>query len=254
MIPSKISIRLEPEERAALEIMAKEDDWSNISGFIKYKLFGKEAKQKIKTTDEDLATYLKYEVCELTERTNLTLQRISDALYTLDLADNEAWKNKIASWLRTLSRENEAFQRAISRIARRLHMKEFFERNIDIDNFITQGLMNHRASFVDYKNKYHPDGSPSPSAQMPLITFFATVSQEPKKTPEGPYYFQVQLINKDGQRVYYDCYTISSYSEIMKLKIDDYVCISGYLIRFPTIEKQGKVLPKQFSVLTKTPK
>ena len=37
---SKISIKLSPEERALLDVWRHEDGWENVSGFIKYRLFG----------------------------------------------------------------------------------------------------------------------------------------------------------------------------------------------------------------------
>ena len=65
-----IKARLTPDEMAILQIDMEREKWQNISGYIRYKLFGNEPSKKIEETIEqgepkDLAVILEKQIEEL---------------------------------------------------------------------------------------------------------------------------------------------------------------------------------------------
>lgn len=111
---NKITLRLSKEEKVNLSKMMKEEEWSNVAGFIKYKLFGEKAdavyaRMKRNSEPEDISIIMKIlmeslvnEIGYLNYRFNYELERLDKNSDKLDdkiakkiLSTMTQWKKNI---------------------------------------------------------------------------------------------------------------------------------------------------------------
>lgn len=139
MDASRICLRLNARERSVLENKMREEGWENMSGYIRYKLFGiepdKEIKMLIRSKDPwAIANLLRNEVFELTEQYLYVVFRYNKdmaQLYREEGVDVKEWAKATNEWHAALTRRTEQALGLISDIAKALGLEAYFKRPSD---------------------------------------------------------------------------------------------------------------------------
>lgn len=137
-------IRFSVSERAMLENLMAAEGWENVSGFIKYKLFGsdedEELERQIDTRDPAvIATFLLKSVLELTDVYMYVKYRYDkdmNQLYREEGVDVNEWKKATNKWLSELTKRTETHLTLIRRIADSLGLENYTDLpsdHMDID-------------------------------------------------------------------------------------------------------------------------
>ena len=140
-------IRLTPIEMTIIQLEMKRDGWTNVSGFLKYKLFGRDYR---KETDENVASKDSEAVGSLLLNATLELANQVEFLiyrYNRDLqqlfreegTDWNKWAKATKPWHNTMLAKTEEALTLIRRICEVLNIREYFDlpsdsMNIDPDN------------------------------------------------------------------------------------------------------------------------
>jgi hypothetical protein len=117
---SMLYMRLNPMEMSLLNSMMKDDDWSNMSGFIKYKLFGDRPEEKyvrkLKNieSEKDIQLVLKNLMSQMNDqidyiniRFNREIDEFKEAVEGMDPKSVNKWMNTISSWQRELQAKTD---------------------------------------------------------------------------------------------------------------------------------------------------
>jgi len=142
-----LKIRVTPEERTLLSEQMKDEGWTNMTGYVKYKLFGLEPENELEKIIEtknpepigrlllnrilDFSNYYRY-VCYRYEKD-------MSQLYREEGVDIDQWRKATNRWHLTLIKKTEDMLGGIVRVAKSIGLNEFFElpsdkMKIDIDN------------------------------------------------------------------------------------------------------------------------
>ena len=134
-----IRIRFTPEERTLLEDKMREEDWENMSSFIKYKIFGSNAEEKIekRIKTKDPQTILSYLV-NLLKKLNGYLEYFKyryekdmQQLYREEGADEKKWINATRKWNLKALHEAQKVAAIITQIAETMGLKVRFDQTYD---------------------------------------------------------------------------------------------------------------------------
>lgn len=109
---NKLGIRFSPRERALLENWMRRDGWENMSGFIKYRLFGYEPDLKVRHQveegrTEDIVNLLRNEIKELARLYTYVSDRYAkdmNVLYEEESVDIKKWIASTNQWHATLAK------------------------------------------------------------------------------------------------------------------------------------------------------
>ena len=256
MIPNKISIRFNPDERALLDRYMKEAGWENTSGFVKLKLFGLDNPfKKLQIEKEDLGRFLIYSICECAEKINDVYHGLEKAITIVDNDSNnkgnEVWKAEISKWCNHSIQIINSFFRAVKRIARRLNMTEACELPESEEQLWREGLINHRKQFF----RMNPLGTPSANEMRPIITIFGRVSQEAQESQIQDSHktilsIRVNYMNTSNVEKEFVCLCYNNVkekrcSDMKKLKLDDIVCVEGEYLKEGKMILQSLILCKK---------
>lgn len=127
----RIVVRLNPEEKTLLELAMREEEWNNVSGFIKYKLFGFDTDYKIKKVitsrnGENIALLIQNELAELNNNLayfRYRYDRDMNQLYREEGVNVQDWKNATVDWhKRALEKMKDIYQ-SIKDISRELDIE-----------------------------------------------------------------------------------------------------------------------------------
>lgn len=152
-----LAIRFNPEELTLLQEAMKKDDWTNASGFIKYKLFGFNYKPKIdkliKSKDKEaigtLMLNTSLRLAESIEYLNYRYNRDMQQLWREEGTDWKAWAKVTNVWHKSMLQKTEEALTILRRVSQILGIDEYFvmpsdSMNIDPDN-ATQEEMDRMA-------------------------------------------------------------------------------------------------------------
>lgn len=128
----KLGIRFSPRERALLENWMRRDGWENMSGFIKYRLFGFEPDRKLEKqikegTHEDVVTLLREEIKELARRYTYVYDRYNKdmgVLYIEPGVDVKQWAAVTNHWHAELVKQTNKMMDVFIMIAKNLGISE----------------------------------------------------------------------------------------------------------------------------------
>lgn len=142
---NKIQIRLSFNELSILENEMKKEEWENISGYIRYRLFGMDPTKKIRKQiagkePEDLVNMLKNAVLELAAKADYYRFRYDkdmSQLYREEGVDIKKWIEATNKWRRTIDNDFMEVFSTIRQIAKVLELDEYFHmpsRDMHLDN------------------------------------------------------------------------------------------------------------------------
>lgn len=142
-----VSLRLNPEELMLLQEAMKNEDWNNVSGYIKYKVFGldyeQETNQKVANRDTvAIGTLLLNATLELAgqiEYLNYRYNRDMQQLWREEGTDWKKWAKATKQWHNNMLEKTEETLTLIRRVCEILNIQEYFHlpsdtMNIDPDN------------------------------------------------------------------------------------------------------------------------
>lgn len=142
-----IFIRVTPEEKTLLLEQMKAEGWTNITGYIKYKLFGLDPEDKldkiIETRDaEAIGRLLFNQMLDYTNYYRYVCYRYDKdmaQLYREEGVDLDQWRKVTNRWHMTLIKKTEDMLGGIVRISQSIGLNEFFElpsdkMEIDLEN------------------------------------------------------------------------------------------------------------------------
>ena len=139
-----VIFRTTPEERGLLESMMDKDGWENVSGFVKYKLFGMDPDRKVnelieRKNSSEIGTLLKNAVLDLTNYYIYVKYRYDkdmSQLYREEGVDVKKWISSTNKWHAELTKRTDRALSLIRRIADSLSIDSYFELpsdKMDID-------------------------------------------------------------------------------------------------------------------------
>lgn len=134
-----IKIRVNVAERSLLESMMREADWQNVSGFIKFKLFGQAPEQRLDEIIEsknrdDIVAILRNCVLELAEQHIYVLGRYNKdmgQLYREEGVDVKSWVGATNRWHAELVKRTQEMLTLVRKIAAALGLTEYFHMPSD---------------------------------------------------------------------------------------------------------------------------
>lgn len=137
-----VAIRFNPEETTLLQQAMKKDDWGNVSGYIKYKLFGLDYDRKTDSLIESkereaIGTLLlnsSLELADQIEYLNYRYNRDMQQLWREEGTDWKQWAKVTKGWHRNMILKTEEALTLIRRICEILNIKEYFEMPSDSMN------------------------------------------------------------------------------------------------------------------------
>lgn len=136
---NRVIIRMSPEEKTLLQEEMRQNGWDNLSGFIKYKLFGLDPDQRIdsliKSGDpESIALLLRNRLMDLTGQyiyIRYRYDRDMNQLYREEGVNLKEWTKATEKWLSALvSATNESFA-LLRKVAVKLGLNDFFVSESD---------------------------------------------------------------------------------------------------------------------------
>lgn len=141
-----IQIRMNSQERSLLEDAMSKEDWENVSGFIKYKLFGYEPEERFKKMIESgdkqtIVIALKNSVLDLADKAawyKYRYDRDMNQLYREEGVDLKAWIKATNTWHRKFAEDIKEHFSMLRKIAEILNLDEYFDlpskhMNIDLE-------------------------------------------------------------------------------------------------------------------------
>lgn len=142
-----LKIRVTPEEKTLLLQQMKAEGWMNITGYIKYKLFGLDPEDKldkiIETKDAEAVGRLLFnQMLDYTNYYRYVCYRYDKdmtQLYREEGVDLDQWRKATNRWHMTLIKKTEDMLGGIVRISQSIGLNEFFElpsdkMEIDLEN------------------------------------------------------------------------------------------------------------------------
>ena len=140
-----VSLHLKWDEKSVLENEMKKEEWENISGYIRYRLFGMDPTKKIRKQiaekePEDLVNILKNAVLELAAKADYYRFRYDkdmSQLYREEGVDIKKWIEATNKWRRTIDNDFMEVFSTIRQIAKVLELDEYFHmpsRDMHLDN------------------------------------------------------------------------------------------------------------------------
>ena len=136
---NRVIIRISPEEKTLLQEEMRQNGWDNLSGFIKYKLFGLDPGQKIESliksdNPESIALLLRNQLMDLTGQyiyIRYRYDRNMNQLYREEGVNLKEWIKATGKWLSALvSATNESFA-LLRKVAVKLGLNDFFVSESD---------------------------------------------------------------------------------------------------------------------------
>lgn len=129
-----IKFRLTAEEKSLLESSMRKQGWTNVSGFIRYKLFGLDPGQKVDRMIEDgehddLVILLKNATLELAEYFLYFYNRYEKDMAQLwkeEGVDMDAWTSATNRWHSEVAKRIEQYFVTSRKIAAALGLEEYF--------------------------------------------------------------------------------------------------------------------------------
>lgn len=115
----KLSISLSPTEKSLLDSMMKKEEWENVGGFIKYKLFGfdyeKKYRNAINNADEDLLkkilinlmTDLNDQLDYINARYTKELEALKQSTAMVDAKSISKWVSLLKQWNDNVEKKTE---------------------------------------------------------------------------------------------------------------------------------------------------
>lgn len=149
---SLIKIRFTPKEKTLLETMMRKEGWGNVSGFIRYKLFGFDPDEKIKLLIDEkdadgIAALLKNCALSLADLYMYVIYRYDKdmaQLYREEGVDLKAWAGKTNKWHSELVKQTEEYLKLMRRVAEALGLESYAKRSpsapIDYENVTKEEL------------------------------------------------------------------------------------------------------------------
>lgn len=134
-----VHLRMSPEEKTLLQEEMRQNGWDNLSGFIKYKLFGLDPDQKIESliksgNPESIALLLRNQLMDLTGQyiyIRYRYDRDMNQLYREEGVNLKEWTKATEKWLSALvSATNESFA-LLRKVAVKLGLNDFFVSESD---------------------------------------------------------------------------------------------------------------------------
>ncbi len=134
-----VHLRMSPEEKTLLQEEMRQNGWDNLSGFIKYKLFGLDPGQKIESliksdNPESIALLLRNQLMDLTGQyiyIRYRYDRDMNQLYREEGVNLKEWTKATGKWLSALvSATNESFT-LLRKVAVKLGLNDFFVSESD---------------------------------------------------------------------------------------------------------------------------
>lgn len=135
----RVVVRLSPDERTLLETMMRSEEWENVSGFIKSKLFGRDPEKKVeqlinrKDTDE-LVILLRNYIFELTDQLCYFKERYEKDMAQLwqeEGVDVEEWMRKTNRWYSEAAKASQETLTICRKVAKALRLDGYFEMPSD---------------------------------------------------------------------------------------------------------------------------
>ena len=146
-------IRLSPEEKTLLQEEMRQNGWDNLSGFIKYKLFGLDPDRKIESliksgNPDSIALLLRNQLMDLTSQyiyIRYRYDRDMNQLYREEGVNLKEWTKATNKWHSALVKAtNESFA-LLRKVAVQLGLNDFLvaesdDMSIDLDNATKEEL------------------------------------------------------------------------------------------------------------------
>ena len=137
-----IPIRFNAEEMTLLQTAMEKDDWTNVSGFIKYKIFGLNYTKKIdelvvSRESEPIGRLLLNATLQLAEQIeylNYRYNKDMQQLWREEGTDWKEWAKVTKQWHRNMLTKTEEALTLIRRSCEILNVKEYFEMPSDSMN------------------------------------------------------------------------------------------------------------------------
>lgn len=129
-----IGVHLKRDEYSIVENELKNGDWGNISGYIKYRLFGLDPGRKLRKQIEEkntakLVTILKNCVLDLAAKTDyfrFRYEKDMNQLYSEEGVDINKWINATNQWRKALDADVNEVLGTIRKIAKVLDLDDYF--------------------------------------------------------------------------------------------------------------------------------
>lgn len=117
----KLSISLSPQEKSLLDAMMKKEEWENVGGFIKYKLFGLSYEKKyhnaINTADEELLKKILINLMsDLNNQLDYINAKYTKELETLKMTTQMVDAKSISKWVALLKQWNDNVEKKTEQI------------------------------------------------------------------------------------------------------------------------------------------
>ena len=131
---TKLDVRLTASEHVLLVGQMKEEDWANLSGYIKYKLFGLDYDRGLnKVTEgknaETIGAMLRDAVLVLASKTDYFRYRYEkdmSQLYKEEGVDINKWIDATSKWRKALDSDLNELLKTIRQIAKVLQLDDYF--------------------------------------------------------------------------------------------------------------------------------
>lgn len=129
-----IYLRINANEKTLLETMMRDEKWTNLSAFVRYKLFGEDAEMRVeklieKKEPEDLAILLRNSVLELAQYFLYSYSRYEKDMAQLwkeEGVNMNAWTSATNKWHRNLVKKTENYFDLLRKIASELGLNNYF--------------------------------------------------------------------------------------------------------------------------------
>ena len=117
----RLTVSLNPKEKSLLDSMMKKDDWENVSGFVKYKLFGftyeKKYRNAINSADEELLKKILINlISDLNDHLDYINARFSRELELLKETEAMINARAISKWVSLLKNWNDSIEQKTERL------------------------------------------------------------------------------------------------------------------------------------------
>ena len=146
-------IRMSPEEKTLLQEEMRQNGWDNLSGFIKYKLFGLDPDRKIESliksgNPDSIALLLRNQLMDLTSQyiyIRSRYDRDMSQLYREEGVDLKRWSKATNKWHAALVKATNASFALLRKVAAQLGLDDFLvaesdDISIDLDNATKEEL------------------------------------------------------------------------------------------------------------------
>ena len=135
-----IPIRFNPQEMALLQTAMEEDDWTNVSGYIKYKLFGLSYEKRINeivASNDSKAIGRLLLNCSLEHANTIEYlvyryNRDMDRLRNEKGSDWKEWAKVTKRWHRNMLMKTEETLTMLRQVCEVLNIREYFEKPSDL--------------------------------------------------------------------------------------------------------------------------